>query len=174
MNNFSVTTQLSQVEYCKLFVRLSYKQRLYQIITIMGVLLLILSIIRFFTTSIVSERTQWFLFCFSVYCLVLFPLIVWLRAKRIYKGNQGLQSSIHYTFTETGLTLNASGIESKFGWKDFGNVQQTKDFFLLFGYNRAAYFIKMKDLTAEQMVFIKTKIMSSQSENTEEKPSIEN
>ncbi|AYD46339.1 YcxB family protein [Arachidicoccus soli] len=158
MNNFSITTQLSQKEYCRLFVRLSYKQRLYQIITIMGVLLLILSVFRFFTTSIVSERTQWFLFCFSVYCLVLFPLIVWLRAKRIYKSNKGLQSTIHYTFGETGLTLNASGIESKFEWKDFSKVQQTSEFILLFGYNRAAYFIKLKDLTQEQIDFIKTKI----------------
>lgn len=158
MNNFSVNTQLTQQEYCKLFLQLSYKQRMYQIITMMGILLLILSIIRFFVPSMISTNVQWFLFCFSIYCLVLFPVIVWLRAKRIYKSNPGLKDTIRYQFSANNVIVNGGDKESKFEWKDFGQVRQTKSFLLMYNYNRAAYFIKLKDLTQEQVNFIKSKI----------------
>lgn len=160
MKNFSITTQLTQQEYCKLFLQLSYKQRMYQIITMMGVLLLILSIVRFFMPTMLSSKVQWFLFCFSIYCLILFPLIVWLRAKKIYKSNPGLQDAIHYTFSEDSVTIKGGDKTSVFDWKKFGKVQLTKSFLLMYNYNRAAYFIKLKDLTQEQIEFIKGKIQS--------------
>lgn len=158
MNNFSLTTQLSQQEYCRLFLQLSYRQRLYQIITLMGVLLLILSIVRFFVPTMLSNNTQWFLFCFSIYCLVLFPVIVWLRARRIYRANPGLQGAIRYRFSDSNVIVTGGDKESVFEWKDFGKMQQTKSFLLMYNYNRAAYFIKLKDLTQEQINFIKSKI----------------
>jgi amino acid permease len=158
MNSFFITTQLSQQEYCKLFLQLSYKQRLYQIITMMGILLLILSIVRFFVPSFIPSGVQWFLLCFSIYVLVLFPVIVWLRAKRIYKISPGLQGTINYQFTENGVAIKGGDKESEFEWRDFARAQQTKSFLLLYNYNRAAYFIKLEDLTQEQMEFIKTKV----------------
>jgi len=158
MNIFSFTTQLTRQEYCKLFLHLSYRQRLYQIITLMGVLLLILSIVRFFVPSIIPSGVQWFLFCFSIYCLILFPIVVWLRAKRIYNANPGLQGAIYYRFTENNVSIKGGDKESVFAWNDFAGVRQTKIFLLLYNYNRAAYFIKLKDLTQEQIDFIKQKI----------------
>lgn len=158
MNNFSITTQLTQKEYCKLFLQLSYKQRMYQIITIMGVLLLILSVIRFFVPTMLSNNVQWFLFCFSIYCLVLFPVIVWIRARKIYKTNPGLQDAICYHFSDNNIIVNGGDKESRFEWKDFGKVNQTNSFLLMYNYNRAAYFIRLKDLTQEQINFIKQKV----------------
>ncbi|MDE1191886.1 MAG: YcxB family protein [Arachidicoccus sp.] len=158
MNNFSLTTQLTQQEYCKLFLQLSYKQRVYQIITMMGILLLILSIIRFFIPNMLTSKVQLFLLCFSIYTLVLFPVLIWLRSKKIYKTNLALQEAIHYQFSDENVIVNGGGIESVFAWKDFGKVQQTKSFLLLYNYNRAAYFIKLKDLTQEQINFIKLKM----------------
>ena len=158
MNNFSITTQLTQQEYCKLFLQLSYRQRLYQIITIMGLLLLILSVIRFFVPAMLSNNMQWFLFCFSIYCLVLFPVIVWLRARRIYKSNPGLHDAIRYQFSDNNVIVKGGDVETKFEWKDFARTQQTKSFLLMYNYNRAAYFIKLKDLTKEQIDFIKNRI----------------
>lgn len=158
MTAFKVSTQLSQTEYCKLFLRLSYRQRLYQIITMMGILLLILSVVRFFVKSIISENVQLFLFAFSIYGLVLFPILVWVRARKIYRSNLGLQGPIDYSFTDQGLTLDASGNRSTFAWSDFGKTVKTKEYLLLFGYNRAAYFLKLKDLKAEEIHFIETKV----------------
>jgi len=158
MTAFKIKTQLTKSEYCKLFLRLSYRQRLYQIITMMGVLLLILSIVRFFVKSIISENVQFFLFAFSIYGLVLFPILIWLRAKKIYNTNAGLQGPIEYSFNDQGLTLDASGNRSTFTWRDFGKTEQTKDYLLLFGYNRAAYFLKLKDLQPDQIRFIEDRV----------------
>lgn len=158
MGSFKVSTQLSQTEYCKLFLRLSYRQRLYQIITMMGILLLILSIVRFFVESIISEKVQLFLFAFSIYGLVLFPILIWVRARKIYRSNLGLQGPIEYNFTDQGLTLDASGNRSTFAWSDFGKTVKTSAFLLLFGYNRAAYFLKLKDLTPDEIDFIQSKV----------------
>lgn len=162
IREFSVSTQLSQAEYCKLFLKLSYRQRLYQIITIMGVLLLLLSIIRFFTKSLISANTQMFLFAFSIYGLVLFPLIVWFRARKIYRSSAGLQRAIHYKFTDSGVSLDASGISSSFSWTDFGKTDKTKNYLLLFGYNRAAYFLKLKDLNPDQITFIEAHVQQKE------------
>lgn len=158
MTAFKIKTQLTKSEYCKLFLRLSYRQRLYQIITMMGVLLLILSIVRFFVKSIISENVQFFLFAFSIYGLVLFPILIWLRAKKIYNTNAGLQGPIEYSFNDQGLTLDASGNRSTFTWRDFGKTEQTKEYLLLFGYNRAAYFLKLKDLQPDQIRFIEDRV----------------
>lgn len=158
MPAFKVTTQLSQTEYCKLFLRLSYRQRLYQIITMMGVLLLLLSIIRFFVKSILSENVQLFLFAFSIYGLILFPVLIWVRARKIYRSNLGLQGPIEYNFTDQGLTLDASSNRSTFAWSDFGKTEKTRDYLLLFGYNRAAYFLKLKDLLPDQIRFIEDQV----------------
>jgi len=158
MAPFKIMTQLTKKEYCKLFLRLSYRQRLYQIITMMGVLLLILSIVRFFIKSMLSENVQFFLFAFSIYGLVLFPILIWIRAKKIYNTNRGLQGPIEYSFNDQGLTLDASGNRSSFGWGDFGKTEQTKDYLLLFGYNRAAYFLKLKDLQPDQVQYIEQKV----------------
>lgn len=167
MPAFKVKTALSQSEYCKLFLRLSYRQRMYQIITLMGVLLLILSIVRFFIKSIISENVQLFLFAFSIYGLILFPILVWVRARKIYRSNLGLQGPIDYNFTDLGLTLDAGGKESTFGWADFGKTEQTKDFLLLFGYNRAAYFLKLKDLKPDQVSFIESMVANKPSTTTD-------
>lgn len=158
MDNFSLTTQLSQQEYCKLFIQLSYKQRKYQVFTMMSILMIIVSVLRFFMKSILSANVQWILFCISIYFLVLFPIIVWLRAKKIYQSNPGLQAPIKYRFTENGVSLTGSDKTSDFEWKEFGKVQQTKSFLLMYNYNRAAYFIKLKDLTQEQIEFIQSKV----------------
>lgn len=158
MAAFNIKTQLTQSEYCRLFLRLSYRQRLYQIITMMGILLLILSIVRFFIKSILSEQVQLFLFAFSIYGLVLFPILVWVRARKIYRSNLGLQGPIEYSFTDQGLTLDANGNRSTFAWSDFGKTEKTKDYLLLFGYNRAAYFLKLKDLQSDQIQFIEDRV----------------
>jgi len=158
MASFKVTTQLTKTEYCKLFLRLSYRQRLYQIITMMGILLLILSIVRFFVKSLLSENLQFFLFAFSIYGLVLFPILIWVRAKKIYKSNLGLQGPIEYSFNDQGLTLDASSNRSTFAWGDFGKTEKTRDYLLLFGYNRAAYFLKLTDLQPDQIQFIEDRV----------------
>lgn len=158
MPSYTASTSLTEKEYCQLFVRLSYRQRLYQIITIMGIMLLILSIIRFFIKSLMSENIQLFLFAFSIYGLILFPLLVWLRARKIYRNSTGLKGKINYTFSDTGVSLDASGIASTFAWKDFGKSELTKNYLLLFGYNRAAYFLKRHDLSPEAIAFIQQQI----------------
>jgi hypothetical protein len=158
MASFKVTTQLTKTQYCKLFLRLSYRQRLYQIITMMGILLLILSIVRFFVKSLLSENVQFFLLAFSIYGLVLFPILIWIRAKKIYSSNLGLQGPIEYHFTDQGLTLDASSNRSTFAWGDFGKTEKTRDYLLLFGYNRAAYFLKIKDLQPDQIQFIEDRV----------------
>ncbi|SEA23610.1 hypothetical protein SAMN05192529_11153 [Arachidicoccus rhizosphaerae] len=158
MASFKVTTQLTKTEYCKLFLRLSYRQRLYQIITMMGILLLILSIVRFFVKSLLSENVQLFLLAFSIYGLVLFPILIWIRAKKIYASSLGLQGPIEYNFNDQGLTLDASSNRSTFAWGDFGKTEKTRDYLLLFGYNRAAYFLKLKDLQPDQIQFIEDRV----------------
>lgn len=158
MAAFKVRTALSRTEYCKLFLRLSYRQRLYQIITMMGVLLLILSVIRFFVKTILSDNVQLFLFAFSIYGLVLFPVLIWIRARKIYTSNLGLQGPIEYSFSDQGLTLDASGNRSTFAWSDFGKTEKINGYLLLFGYNRAAYFLKLKDLQPDQVHFIESRI----------------
>lgn len=165
MPSYTASTHLTEKEYCQLFLRLSYRQRLYQIITIMGLLLLILSIIRFFTKSLMSENVQLFLFAFSIYGLILFPLLVWLRARKIYRNSTGLKGAINYTFSDSGVSLDASGITSEFAWKDFGKSELTKNYLLLFGYNRAAYFLKRHELSTEAIAYIQRQI--------EEKPSMD-
>lgn len=158
MQGFSVSTSLTEKEYCRLFLKLSYRQRLYQIITIMGILLLVLSVVRFFTESLLSDKVQMFLFAFSIYCLILFPLLVWWRARKIYLANKALQGVLRYDFDEKGVSLDGGGIVSAFQWSDFGKTDKTRNFLLLFGYNRAAYFLKLKDMTPDQVKFIETHI----------------
>lgn len=169
MPAFKVKTQLTRKEYCKLFVRMMYRQRFYQIITMTGILLLLLSVVRFFVKSILSEKVQIFLFAFSIYGLVLFPVMVWIRARKIYQSNLGLQGPIEYSFDEKGLTLDASGTKSAFTWGDFGKTEKTKQYLLLFGYNRAAYFIKLADLQPDQLRFIEDRV-AAQSPVIEENP----
>ena len=161
MAAFKVKTQLSQAEYCKLFLRLSYRQRTYQIITMMGILLLILSIVRFFVESLLSEKIQLFLFAFSIYGLILFPFLVYLRGRKIYRSNLGLQGPIEYSFSEQGLSLGAGSNQSSFTWADFGKTEQAMGYLLLFGYNRAAYFIKLCDLQPAQILYIESHIAAA-------------
>ena len=85
---------------------------------------------------------------------------MWLRARKIYRANPGLQDAIRYRFSDDNVVVTGGDKESVFEWKDFGKVNQTSSFMLMYNYNRAAYFIRLKDLTQEQINFIKQKITS--------------
>ncbi len=142
MEDFIITSSLTKNEYAKVVFLGLCRKPAFILIMLFAIYLLI------FDDSYILGAF-----------FILSPLIVTLIAVNQYKSNASYRSDIKYTFGENGMSVEAPTCKSEFTWKHIVKHKQISDFLILYHSNRTGNFIDTRKLNAEQLKFIKDKVV---------------
>jgi hypothetical protein len=153
MEDFSITTRLTEKEYSRVLYILLYRKPGIVYTSIFGLLIVLgrLKIIPFYSDTTFLE-TLVGLF------LLLLPTITVLRSSKEVRSTSGIQDEITYTFNESGLIIQGSSFKTEFQWAYIRNLLEINKFLILSHRKAAGYYIDKTKLTNEQLGFIRSKV----------------
>jgi hypothetical protein len=156
MEDFSITTRLSQRAYSKAIFKGLYRRPATIIMGILGVMILLLGlrIIPFFDDISYIE-------IIIVLYLLLLPAITVLRFLYLTRSNPRSLDERTYTFGESGFKVLAPTCTSEFQWVHIIKKREIDKFLILYQSKHSGYFIDKTKLTSEQLEFIRSKVQYS-------------
>lgn len=155
---FSITSKLDKTEYIKtMFIGL-YKRPYYVLVTIFGLFILAVSMLNYTKLTSFQVYSPITDAIIGLFLLLLPPLIV-LMAVRHVKSNSVLLSEITYKFTDVGVSATGSTFKMDFLWEHMIKQNERGKFIILYHTKSAGTFIDKTNLTPEQLLFIKSKIV---------------
>ena len=98
------------------------------------------------------------LFEFPTIFFFLLPIIIFASVYRITKhslSNKKLKENIKIIIDSENVDYQGETFNIKYNWADFIKIKETKNWFLFFINKKQAQVIRKKDLTNEQLVYIK-------------------
>jgi hypothetical protein len=156
---FETETHISLKEYTVLSIKLLYRNNIIKIFLLLGIIDILFSILNQFNiTNIHNDKLfSTGLFVISLNIFALIGTIV--RAKKNYNSSKLLQKPRLYTFNEEKISYKSEGAEGNIEWGYVLKYRVIRNFILLYTSSLLAIFIKTNGLTAEQINFIKRKIV---------------
>ncbi|WP_333666573.1 YcxB family protein [Flavobacterium sp.] len=142
MEDFSITSRLTKNEYAKVVFLGLCRKPAFILIQLSAIYLLIYD-------------ESYILGTF----FILSPVIITLIAVNQYKSSVSFRSDIKFTFGENGMRVEAPTYKSEFTWKHILKHKQISNFLILYHSNRMGNFIDTRKLNAEQLKFIKDKVV---------------
>lgn len=155
--NFSITSNLNIRDYTKVMFIGLYKKPVFILCTIVGLYMLTtvtldyLKIIQLYDSPPLYE-----IICGLL--LLLAPTLIVVMAVSQFKSNPSFQNDITYTFSEDGLVVVGITFKTEFSWEHILKQKEIGNFLVLYHTKKFGNFIDKSKLTAEQLLFIKTKI----------------
>ncbi|SDP91296.1 hypothetical protein SAMN05428975_3545 [Mucilaginibacter sp. OK268] len=156
--NFSITSCLNQREYIKVMFIGLYKKPGFIISTIAGLYLFITALLNYFNVIDLYVYSPFADGILGLFLLLAPSLIVLLSINQI-KSNPNLLNDITYTFTDTGMAVKGTTFKSEFSWEHIIKQKEIRQFLILYHTKKFGNFIDKSELTADQLSFIKSKII---------------
>jgi len=153
MEDFSVTTRLTEKEYSKVVFAGLYRKPGIVIASILGVIIILsgLKIMPFY-----SDPSHLEIFI-GLYFLLL-PTIILLRSLKQFRSTPSFQDEIIYTFNESGFIVQGPGFSGEMQWGLIMKLQEINKFLILYHSKAAGNYIDKTKLTSEQLQFIRSKV----------------
>lgn len=134
-----------------------YKKPVFIIATFIGLVISTQIVLYYFFAIGYYEETPW-MELISAPFLLLFPsLIVFISVKQL-KSNPSFLEDMHYTFGEAGIIIQGITFKGEFAWTHVVKLKEIGKFLVLYHSKRFGNFIDKTSLTAEQLLFIKSKV----------------
>jgi hypothetical protein len=154
MEDFSITTRLTEREYSKVIFTALYRKPGIVFTSILGVIIILggLKIIPFYSDASYLE------IFIGLYFLLL-PTIILLRYLKQFRSTPSLQGEIIYTFNEGGYIVQGLAFKAELQWVYIRKLQEINKFLILYHTEAAGNYIDKTKLTSEQLQFIKSKVM---------------
>ncbi|MBG8552013.1 YcxB family protein [Hymenobacter guriensis] len=159
MNDFSITTRLTTNEYVKIMFIGLYRKPAFILATILGfyyvttISLDYLNIIDWYNNTPVFE-----ILCGAF--LLLAPTLITFISIRQFLSNPNFQNNITYSFSDNGFTCQGFTFKSEFVWQHITKQKELGKFLILYHNKKFGNFIDKTKLTAEQLNYIKSKVIS--------------
>jgi len=151
-------SKLTQSEYAKVTLKLTYKNIAVQLFTAVGVICMILLLLQWFGLRKIFD-TEAPMFPFLIATInILLPFSVLGYAQKHFASNLTLQRSFKFVFDDEKISYFAEGDQGQLNWEYVIKYSCINNFLLIYISNVSAYLIKTDELSDEQLNFIKSKI----------------
>lgn len=157
MEPFTTTTLLTKKDYTKYLYKTLYKKPYYISATMLGIYFLATGIADAFANKFNGGVFSMELLA-GFFCLLI-PTVNILIARKNTFANPAIQKPITYQFSDAGIVIKGDTFDGNFTWPHIINLKEEGGFLLLFVNRKTANFIKTDGLTAEQIDFIKSKVV---------------
>ncbi len=153
MEDFSVTTRLTEKEYSKVVFAILYRKPGIIFTSILGVIIILggLKIIPFYLDAPDLE------IFIGLYFLLL-PTITVLRYLKQFRSTPSFRGEIICTFNESGFIVQGPAFRAEFQWVYIRKLKEINKFLILYHSEAAGNYIDKTKLTSEQLQFIKSKV----------------
>ena len=147
-------TTVSLKEYIKLMYILTYKRGWMIFITIIGLLMLCVTIIYLSGTLPIlfqKDYSPWTNIIFGFLFLVAIPFSVYFSSKRNYFATKRLHEQIEYEFSNETMKLTGESFNTEMKWDQTYKIEELNNWFLIYQSKKTANLIPKTNLTAEQI-----------------------
>jgi hypothetical protein len=158
MEDFAITSRMSKKEYVNVMFRGLYQKPSFILATLYG-LFMAATVILDHLESIeyYTYRPIWEIICIII--LLSAPALIVLISVRQFTLNPNFQHDISYTFGDGGVSAQSLTCKSEFMWSHIIKQKEIGKFLILYHTQKAGNFIDKTKLTAEQLEYIKSKII---------------
>jgi hypothetical protein len=157
MEEFSITTRLTEKEYAKVMYLGLYRKPAFIAASILGTYFIVTIVLDHFKIITYYSGTP-YLEIFLGVVLLLFPSLIVLASVRQVRSNPSFQHEMSFTFSEDGYRIQGLNFKGEFQWAHIIKRKEINDFLILYHSKRAGNFIDKTKLTSEQLQFIKSKV----------------
>lgn len=126
-----IETKIDFKKYIKLMYILTYRRKLMIYTSILGFLLLIISIFYFFG---IIEMTEfpWIPILTGIVINIVMPISVYYTSRKAYFTNARLQEKIVYEITQDLIIITGESFNSQMTWDKTYKVLELKEWFLIY------------------------------------------
>jgi len=150
-----IESKLIFKDYLKLMYVLTYRKPVIIIITIIGILSLIMSLLYFGGIKMPYKSPPYSQLFFGIVIVFLFPVLIYISAKRMFASSARLQERITYEFTDEIIRVTGESFKSEMDWMKIYKIVELKSWFLIYQNKRAANLIAKETLRDQQGAFKK-------------------
>lgn len=147
-----IKTKITEKEFTTANLVLFYKKTSIRILNIVLLSVLFLFICIYIKNPMLPSGIIFFL---SFYLLSL-PLLIYYRAKKVYRLNDSFSEVTEYHFEAENFSVHAETYNVQLNWKKVYKVIQTKKWLFIWQSNQFARIIPNKDITEDFFPFLKT------------------
>jgi len=146
-----ITTQLS----LKDFINISFFLFFRKITIIFFMSLMVVWFVVYTIINIAATKGSYYDFIPMTVGLSILPLMTYLSAKRNYKANSRISETIEYHIKPSLLTLKGESFTTDYTWNQLYNVNQTRNWVIVWQTRQVANFIPKRNLSVEQIAELK-------------------
>jgi hypothetical protein len=158
MEDFTIKTRLTTKEYAKIMFVGLYKKPAFILSAVLGLYLIATVILDYLRIIDYYNETP----LFEIICgafLLLAPSLILLIALRQFASNPSFQNDMTYTFRDSGFAVQGLTFKSEFLWAHIVKQKELGKFLILYHTKKFGNFIDKTKLTADQLSFIKSKVL---------------
>ena len=145
-------------DYLKLNYTLTYKNRWVIYISIIGLLMLVVTLLYYsglMPEIFAKENPPYFQLFFGLFTLVGIPSSIYFTAKKNFKTSERLQEDIEYEFTNDKFKLTGTSFSSEMTWDKTYKIQELKNWFLIYQNGKVANPISKRNLSLDQIEYLR-------------------
>jgi hypothetical protein len=152
MENIKISTSLNIKDYRSLLFQLTYKKPMIIILTLIGLLSVVTSVLYFFGLFGSFSSPPYFQLFLGI-CIVLFlPFSVYRQANRSFNGNRRLSESITYEFSQEQVSLTGESFSSTYTWDKIPKIEINKKWVLIYQNKTTANIIMRKNFREPELM----------------------
>jgi hypothetical protein len=136
-----IETKIDLKSYSKLMLILSYKRPTTIVLTGIGVLLLISSLLYFAGINLFFDEPPYFQIYLGILIIVYFPAMGSIKAKQNFIAYHLLQEKIIYEFTEEGFMETGETFDSDMEWTEVYRILELNNWIIIYHATGSANFI---------------------------------
>lgn len=147
-----IETKIDFKKYIKLMYILTYRRKLMIYTSILGFLLLIISIFYFFG---IIEMTEfpWIPILTGIVINIVMPISVYYTSRKAYFTNARLQEKIVYEITQDLIIITGESFNSQMTWDKTYKVLELKEWFLIYHNKLSANIISKESIGNQTQEF---------------------
>ncbi len=151
MTTITIKSQLDFVSYRNAMFHLFYRKPIMLIISILGVVMLVLSLAYAITVFNKIGHFPYIPLMLGLIFVFLMPYSVYSQAKKNYAAKPRIKEYLVYTFDDDKISVTGETFSGKIPWSKIVSVQELKNCILLYQSSNTADIISRRAFSHEQL-----------------------
>ncbi|HZL09911.1 MAG TPA: YcxB family protein [Prolixibacteraceae bacterium] len=131
MNDIKIDCKLSFKRYVKLCYYISYQNVITILLTIIGLVMLVLSILSFSGITYFNQPPTFQLMFGLILCYVI-PAGIYGTARKRFKSNSRINELITYVFTNELIHINGESFKTEMTWNKLYKIKELNNWILIY------------------------------------------
>jgi hypothetical protein len=132
MEEVKIESEINQDEYIRLLFLITYRKPPVIIISLLGIIMTLVPVLYFLKIYTAIDSPPFIPLTSGVLITVVFPLSIYLMARRNFRIDELLRQPIRYTFTMDKIFLKGLTFDVTIGWDKIHKVKRLNKWLLLY------------------------------------------